>query len=166
MKWYKLLAKAIEAKGGRRDIYRMVSGVRVLYLTRYYIFKSPNFEIMLHNFHIGDLPVFHDHPWDNYNIILETGYYEHTLEGKFFREPGYKGYRGAKDLHYVELLPHTEGKVWTVFATLKRERRWGFYLPEAGWIDFEEYQKREGTWEANSLPEKYSDGLFPTRIAN
>src|ERR1051326_8013809 len=102
--WYITLAKEIENNGGKRLIYRSENGGSKLYLERYYIFKNPDFEEMLHCFHMSDREDLHDHPWDNYNIILQTGYYEYTPAGKFFREPGYKGFRKATDLHRVELL--------------------------------------------------------------
>jgi hypothetical protein len=160
--WYIQLANNIEKQGGRRNIYRQLNGKSVLYLVRYYIFKDPDGEVMLHNFHLGDFGPLHDHPWDNHNTILQFGYNEHTPDGVFYRPPGYVGKRKAEQPHSVELIPGSEGQVWTMFVTMKRRRKWYFHT-ENGPIEALEYMKQEGMI-SNSLPENYSNGIFPTRI--
>lgn len=170
LKWHRQLAKEIESRGGRRDIYRHINGKDVLYLTRYYIVKDPDYEIMIHNFHMGDFGPLHDHPWDNRSYVLEFGYnelmFENGKDGKIikrFRGPGYRGFRKAEEAHSVELIPGSEGKVWTLFSTAKRRRKWAFHT-DNGLIDAIEYMKQEGVFKANSLPDMYEDGIFPTRI--
>lgn len=163
MSWYKDLAKVIEKHNGKRNIYRSVNGQNILYLERYYLTRTPYFEQMLHCFHLGDTGPLHDHPSDFYNCILETGYLEHTPEGIFKREVGYKGFKAAEELHKVELLPGTNGNVWTLFTMMKRRRKWGF-MTENGWVDAFDYMKRTGTYETNTLPEMYEYGIFPSKI--
>jgi hypothetical protein len=40
-------------------------------------------------------------------IILKGGYWETTTKGKFWRPPGYIGFRSADHLHRVDLKPNT-----------------------------------------------------------
>ena len=40
-------------------------------------------------------------------IILKGGYWETTSKGKFWRPPGYIGFRSADHLHRVDLKPNT-----------------------------------------------------------
>jgi hypothetical protein len=99
----------------------------------------------------------HDHPWWNFSIVLEGGYYEHSiLEGgvhtKVWYGPGMMQFRwhGGK-AHRLELATagntdgtyttnnntisgFTEQPARTIFVTGPVLRRWGFHHPER-WVD-------------------------------
>ena len=90
---------------------------------------------MLHNFHQGDRPDLHDHPWASGGVILAEGYREHTPKGVAEKRAGSCGFRGSKAFHWVELRPGTEGKVWSLFFTFKRVREWGF-LVDGQWVHY------------------------------
>ena len=47
-------------------------------------------------------------PWMNRYYLLKGGYWETTNEGKFWRSPGYIGFRSADHLHRVDLKPNTD----------------------------------------------------------
>jgi hypothetical protein len=155
MRWFERLAKYIARKGEMRQLFREgPNGEAILYMDRYYIFRSKYCELMLHNFHIGDRPDPHDHPWASGGVILAEGYREHTLNGVAEKRAGSWGFRGAKAFHWVELRPETGGKVWTLFFTAKRVREWGF-LVNGEWVHFADYFKSNGTLPAQTLPAAY-----------
>jgi hypothetical protein len=167
MAWFHSLAAWIEGRGGKRKIMRAFDvGDPELYLERFYILKTPWVEAMIHRFHLSDEEVLHDHPWASCSVILETGYEEFVYENgetkSYFRPAGYIGTRKATDLHRVQLAEGTKGKVWTLFITFKRVRKWGF-LTEQGWVPFDQYLKKRGTLSVNEKHETYKGWLFPVR---
>ena len=87
-------------------------GGTIPYLVRYYVFlkdrKNFPFNITLHKVLESDEPQLHDHPWDWGALILKGGYWETTAKGKFWRPPGYIGFRSANNLHRVDLKPGTK----------------------------------------------------------
>ena len=42
------------------------------------------------------------------NIIVKDGYWETTIRGRFWRKPGYIGFRSANDFHRVDLEMNTK----------------------------------------------------------
>jgi hypothetical protein len=163
--WFEKFAKFIEARGGKRSLYReSPDGQPVLYMDRYYIIKSRFCEVMLHNFHLGDRPDLHDHPWASGGVILAEGYREHTEKGVAEKRAGSWGFRGSKAFHWVELREGTEGKVWSLFFTLKRVREWGF-LVDGEWMHSEEYFRRNGTLASQTKPDIYKGVFFPRKVA-
>ena len=54
-----------------------------------------------------------NHLFPYITIILRGGYWETTKEGKFWRKPGYIGFRSANSHHRVDLKPGT--KPLTIF---------------------------------------------------
>jgi hypothetical protein len=92
----------------------------------------------------------HDHPWWNFSIVLEGGYWEHTIERggvhkRVFYGPGSVRFRPSGSFaHRLELerypdnygfgLSGEEKPVLTIFITGPALRRWGFHH-ENGWID-------------------------------
>jgi len=92
----------------------------------------------------------HDHPWANLSIVLDGGYYEHTIDAggvnkKTWYGPGSVRFRRAGTFaHRLELAPkHATGEPWdrnalqpvtTIFITGPVLRRWGFHHPEQ-WVD-------------------------------
>ena len=179
MLMHKLLtavASVLTRMGCRRAIYRPDSqGKPQLYLERFYIWKSPNREIMLHRFHMGDRGDVHNHPWDSGGMILATGYWEYQPTGympnglpfpanvKLWRGPGYMGSRKASDYHKVELNPGTEGKVWTLFWTGKRKQSWGFFEKTEGYIPFQEQFRRDGPDKLGEDHGSFVGRLFPRK---
>jgi hypothetical protein len=111
----------------------------------------------------------HDHPWWNFSIVLEGGYFEHTiLEGGIHRKiwfgPGAMKFRWhGKKAHRLELFTMVqtteetsydeanmkyemrqtrrefERPVKTIFITGPVLRRWGFHHPQGGWVDAYEW---------------------------
>ena len=114
---------------------------------------------------MSDAQDVHDHPWTSFGRILKTGYLEvigdndHAIQ----RNAGDWSWRGAKSLHRVYLKPGTEGKVWTLFGTLKRVRKWGFIVNKQ-WVPFDEYFKSNGTFEVQSAPENYRGVILPKKV--
>lgn len=108
----------------------------------------------------------HDHPWFNFSIVLEGGYYEHTVEGRQWYPAGSVRFRGSgKFAHRLELEQakpiaqsvavgsgeyidtstfggeYPDGRelpVKTIFITGPVVRRWGF-LHEERWVDAYEW---------------------------
>lgn len=97
----------------------------------------------------------HDHPWWNFSIVLDGGYYEHTIEAggvnkRTWYGPGSVRFRRAGTFaHRLELaVEHATGKPWTpngaempvrtIFITGPVLRRWGFHHPSK-WVDAYEW---------------------------
>ena len=57
----------------------------------------------------------HNHTFPYITIILRGGYWETLSTGKFWRPPGYIGFRSANNLHRVDLKPGT--KPLTIFIS-------------------------------------------------
>lgn len=89
----------------------------------------------------------HDHPWWNFSIVLEGGYYEHMIDAggvhrRTWYGPGSVRFRRAGTIaHRLELATTIDGydvehemPVTTIFITGPVLRRWGFHA-EQGWID-------------------------------
>lgn len=84
----------------------------------------------------------HDHPWWSCSIVLEGGYFEHTIEAggihkrKWFGAGAITFRRAGKMAHRLELLQldDRELPVTTIFITGPVLRRWGFHA-EPGWVD-------------------------------
>ena len=55
----------------------------------------------------------HNHLFPYITIVIKDGYWETTRKGKFWRGPGYIGFRSANTHHRVDLEPET--KPMTIF---------------------------------------------------
>ena len=83
------------------------------WMERYYVFfrKRPRwfpFNIIIHRMLDNDHgDGVHNHMCPYITIILKGGYWETTSKGKFWRSPGYIGFRSANTLHRVDLEPGT-----------------------------------------------------------
>lgn len=99
----------------------------------------------------------HDHPYDNVSVILAGSYNEHfhvdpftVFENRYLtyryltwsvrRHPGQVINRKATDYHRLTMV--TE-EVISLFIPGPRVRRWGFLLPDRGWVDWEAYEKAD-----------------------
>ena len=133
-----LLTKGLEKIGRKRIIMDRTD--EEPYLERYYLlFKDREtfpFNIFIHKFLKSDPDDLHDHPWGFRTLILKGGYWEHTEEGKFWRNPGFTQYVTQMHKHRIELKP--DCVCWTLFIPYQRIRKWGFYRDEK-WIESEEY---------------------------
>ena len=181
---YKTLAENIEAFGGCREIYRNENGTPVLYLKRYYLYRSPEREAMIHQFFLGDKGPLHDHPADSWGCILDVGYNERLCtsivngrtEGEYevSRNPGDWSYRpgsvGNHDnfegFHKVKLRkPEDGGKIFTFFVMEKRnEHSWGFRDNDGKFVPFNQMNKQENVDSMQSSHDQYGYGWFPKRI--
>lgn len=111
------------------------------YLHRYYLFLKNRswfpFNVTLHKIVQSDAPLFHDHPWSFFTIIIKGGYYEWTplvnQKGEKFGEiakwrgPGSIILHKATDYHWLELEMNKPAV--TLFFMGRRKRHWGFLVP-------------------------------------
>ena len=79
------------------------------WMNRYYVLfrnrpKWFPFNILIHEMLDDDHgDGVHNHLCPYITIILRGGYWETTKTGKFWRKPGYIGFRSANDFHRVDL---------------------------------------------------------------
>ena len=89
------------------------------WMNRYYVLfrnrpKWFPFNILIHEMLDNDHgDGVHNHLCPYITIILKDGYWETTKKGKFWRTPGYIGFRSANHFHRVDLKPGT--KPLTIF---------------------------------------------------
>lgn len=106
------------------------------YMLRWYIIpRNKYFNIYLHKVLRSDDPMYHDHPWWSFGVILKGAYWEHTpdLDGqdkKVVFPRGKVKLRSGSYLHWLEVK---EGPVWTLFMTGPKFKEWGFVCPK-GWV--------------------------------
>lgn len=88
-------------------------------------FETPWFSIRLHHW-LGpdDDRAHHDHPWDFVTFVLKGGYTDFSPGRTEHLSAGSFAYRPAEHRHTVVPDP---GGAWTVIATGKRRRTWGFW---------------------------------------
>lgn len=131
------------------------------YMRRWWrIPRNPFFNIYYHIVRRSDDDrALHDHPWWNFSIVLDGGYYEHTIEAggvnkRVWYDAGSVRFRRAGTFaHRLELK--REGEIqtlddprrgWrelpvrTIFITGPVLRRWGFHHPEQ-WVDAYEWDE-------------------------
>ena len=84
------------------------------WMNRYYILfrRRPKwfpFNILLHEMLDDDHGEgVHSHLCSYITVILRGGYWETLNDGKYWRPPGYIGFRSANTLHRVDLEPNTK----------------------------------------------------------
>ena len=65
----------------------------------------------------------HNHLFPYITIILRGGYWETLKTGKFWRPPGYIGFRSANNFHRVDLKPGTKPLtiiyIWSIWTKRK-----------------------------------------------
>ena len=111
------------------------------YLDRYYLIpKNRVFNVYKHVFFGSDAPVFHNHPWYSFGIILDGEYIEHTPTGSHVRKKGDVAFRKPTTLHWIEI----DKPVQTLFITGPNIHKWGF-LCDGTIIDHEIYIESRGT---------------------
>ena len=84
------------------------------WMNRYYVLfrKRPKwfpFNILLNEMLADDHgDGVHNHTFPYVTIILRGGYWETLDSGKYWRPPGYIGFRSANNLHRVDIKPGTK----------------------------------------------------------
>ena len=149
MRWYHMVAKTCKALGRYKLILDREGNDP--YLHRYYLFQTRwlapifpklSYKIVLHNIVKSDIDGLHDHPWSWKTRILSGGYWEDTLEGKFWRSPqdGWRS-RSAYDFHRLVLDTKKAGKdgTWTLFIMGPKEKEWGFLSKDEEWVHWKIY---------------------------
>lgn len=95
---------------------------------RYDILRTRWFNIGIHNIVNSDEPMLHSHDWSYRSYMLEGGYYEHTLEGCFFRKVGTWMVRPFTFQHYIVVTKPS----WTLLITGKKTNVHQFQVPGYG----------------------------------
>ena len=104
------------------------------FMIRYYVLfrKRPKwfpFNVFIHKIIKSDLGDLHDHYWSYVTIILKGGYWETTEKGKYWRAPGYIGFKKSQNRHSLKI---PEGKTaWTLILVgpNKGSKRFAKYTP-------------------------------------
>ena len=84
------------------------------WMNRYYVLfrKRPKwfpFNILIHEMLADDHGVgVHNHTFPYVTIVLRDGYWETIESGRYWRAPGYIGFRSANNLHRVDIKPGTK----------------------------------------------------------
>lgn len=101
--------------------------------------RNPFGNVYIHKFYRSDPDVPHDHPWDNYSLILRGRYIEEFLDGRRVeRREGDSFTRRAEDAHRVIVEPDDILPVTTLFWTGPVRRDWGFHCPR-GWVSWRDF---------------------------
>lgn len=121
----------------RRTIWSCQADKGALF-TRYYLLETRWFSVYIHCFHTSDEDrALHDHPWSFVSLLLSSGYYEWTDQGRAWIPRFSLIYRPADWRHRVELkTPNT----WTLVFRSPVSRDWGFWV-EGKWMFWKDYGK-------------------------
>lgn len=125
---------------------------RIALATRYFIRRNDSGNIYAHVWHNSDPDDLHDHPWDFISIVVKTGYWEITPEGRFWRAPGSIRMLKATDRHRVELPKRTAGNVVSLIITGPEIREWGFhkdgkFVVGREYRSIEQFRERRPDWQ-------------------
>jgi cold shock CspA family protein len=132
-------------------------------MVRYYILKTPFFEVYLHQFIDDDEEALHDHPWTFVTLIISGGYTE-ELAGGASRSlrPGRVVFRNASRLHRVVVSNKYRGRVWTLVVTGRRFHKWSFVDRDTGRYHTPyEYGAKRGAELRINADFKIRNGFFP-----
>lgn len=86
--------------------------------------------VYLHGYHRGDADDPHDHPWPNASLVVRGWYVENVYDAQAnlvrreTRRPGDIVLRSAGSIHAIL---ETSPDCLSLFATLRKEREWGFW---------------------------------------
>lgn len=175
--WFKRVANWCRKTGRSRTILDRTGNEP--YLERFYIHPRwltlGMFRVVIHRFWKSDDDGgLHDHPWLFWGSrILETGYWEYTPDGKFWREPGAWRWYSGWGQHRIELRKGTK-EVWTLFLMGPKVREWGFIPFGTGvWVHWEEYIKSKmekknarKALKVSELPKSTVKALAKTKMAS
>lgn len=138
--------------GFRAYRHDIANGAGDAYMERW-ILETPLGTLRLHHIlRSDDDRALHDHPWSFVSVLLWGSY----LETRFLwpDQPRICARRGlasvrrvrwwntcrAEAAHRLEL---DRGPVWTLVATTRKTRSWGFWLP-GGWVPWRDYEREIG----------------------
>lgn len=105
--------------------------------------------LYLHAYHRGDADEPHDHPWGNASLVVRGWYREAVfidgkLAGHYSRHVGDVVLRSATSVHAII---DTSGDCLSLFATLPKERDWGFHTA-GGFVPWHQFEKTDGARRA------------------
>jgi hypothetical protein len=94
--------------------------------------------LYIHQYNRGDEDEPHCHPWPNATLVVRGEYTEDVYEedvhvGRFIRRTGDVVLRTAKSVHAIV---HTSPDCISLFATMRKEKDWGFHTAE-GYVPHE-----------------------------
>ena len=125
-------------------------------LIRRILFRLPRLGFYLHKLCRSDYDrALHDHPWPFISIILHGSYIEvhdQTIDGNPVHEWHGAGsilIRPAEWRHRFILNPD-DGPTWTLVIVGRRQRKWGFFLPD-GWCWWRKHNSDLGICEDEIL---------------
>ena len=127
---------------GFKRVHIKREGWDEVYLQRFILLRCPLGAVYLHRFFRGDEDqCLHDHPWAFASLILKGGYWEETEGGKVtWCPPGSLRFMPATHKHRVILDDGRKGATWTLVATTKKTRSWGFWtLGGTTWVPWQEF---------------------------
>lgn len=130
-----------------------------IYLVRYYLMDTrfiennkflnkyfwwASFRFTIHNTILSDDDSgFHSHPWVWASLILHTGYWEDTPNGKYWRYPGHLRFRSSKSFHRLIIDENNKDEVWSLFWMGPHTQEWGFLDESTGqWVRHDIYLER------------------------
>lgn len=126
----------------------VIGGAENPYLRRWWIIpRNRFFNIYLHEIiRSDDDRALHDHPWINLSILIDGGYFEHTIAAggihrRIWRGAGAWKFRLPGAAHRLELAMGSavEMRAISLFITGPNVRSWGFHCPEAGWVHWRDF---------------------------
>jgi hypothetical protein len=124
------------------DIIKVVDGEEVLYLRRYFLWRSRWFNIYLHHIPRPDEdrdP--HDHPWSFVSVLLRGGYDEEVFNTKreLIKTNKRKAFAiGKRSGNVIHQITRVDPNTWTLVFTSSRWRKWGF-ITKDGWVYWKTY---------------------------
>lgn len=98
--------------------------------------------VYLHRYHRGDADEPHDHPWPNASLVVRGWYRENVYDAQAnfvrceTRRPGDIVLRSATSIHAIL---ETSDDCLSLFATLRKEREWGFWR-DGQFIHWKEFE--------------------------
>lgn len=159
------LAASIIDGGGDRiidpDLVIAPSGKDIPYLYRWHIIRLSKEANVYFHVQVASDPErpLHDHPWDNFSVILSGGYDElwdpapgiegHAVIRKFRKGDTVK--RKASEAHRL-LLPKGIPYAMTMFSTGPKINDWGFWYPEGKRL-YQDVTRVEGNVSYHVRPE-------------
>lgn len=115
------------------------------YLRRWWVIpRNRLFNIYLHDVRKSDDDrALHDHPWLNCSILLQGGYFEHSIAAGGVEHVAWRGagdvvLRRSVAAHRLQ-IPDSGVAAWSLFITGPRMRDWGFHCPKAGWRHWKDF---------------------------
>lgn len=146
-----------ERQMARRAPDFVIGGADNAYLRRWWVIpRNRWFNVYLHEIlRSDDDRALHDHPWINLSILIDGGYFEHTIAAggihrRVWRGAGAWKFRWPSAAHRLELAgdddrawvpdhDEPEKRAVSLFITGPNVRSWGFHCPEAGWVHWRDF---------------------------